>query len=153
MAVLEQVEAAFQPTPGKPAPNGIIADNIQGKSVLTSFALVPGVDWAVIIERPVEEAYETLDASMIRTSTLFLIGLGMALVASLFLARRVVRPVRILREGVERIGTGDLGYRLDLKTGDEIEVLADEFNKMTTQLQESYANLEHKVEDRTRRTY
>ena len=87
---------------------------------------------------------------MMRTSALFLIGLGMALIASLFLARRVVRPVRILREGVERIGTGDLGFRLDLKTGDEIEVLADEFNKMTTQLQESYANLEHKVEDRTR---
>jgi signal transduction histidine kinase len=87
---------------------------------------------------------------MMRTSTLFLIGLGMALIASWFLARRVVRPVRILSEGVERIGTGDLGYRLDLKTGDEIEILADEFNKMTTQLQESYSNLEQKVEDRTR---
>ena len=61
------------------------------------------------------------------------------------------RPTRSnLREGVERIGTGDLGYRLDLKTGDEIEVFADEFNKMTTQLQESYSNLEQKVEDRTR---
>ena len=58
--------------------------------------------------------------------------------------------MRILREGVERIGTGDLSYRLDLKTGDEIEVLADEFNKMTSRLRESYANLEHKVEDRTR---
>jgi signal transduction histidine kinase len=87
---------------------------------------------------------------MLRTSTLFLIGLGMALIASLFLARRVVRPVRILREGVERIGTGDLSYRLDLRTGDEIEVLADEFNKMTSRLQESYATLEQKVEDRTR---
>ena len=150
VAVLEQVKSAFQVTPGKPGLNAIVADNIQGKSVLTSFALIPGLDWAVIIERPVEEAYETLYASMLRTSTLFLIGLGMALIASLFLARRVVRPVRILREGVERIGTGDLGYRLDLKTGDEIEVLADEFNKMTTQLQESYSNLEQKVEDRTR---
>jgi signal transduction histidine kinase len=79
-----------------------------------------------------------------------LIGLGLALFASFFLARRVVQPVRILREGVERIGTGDLGYRLNLKTGDEIEVLADEFNKMTSQLQESYLNLEQKVEDRTR---
>jgi signal transduction histidine kinase len=55
-----------------------------------------------------------------------------------------------LRQGVERIGTGDLSYRLDLKTGDEIEVLADEFNRMTSQLQESYVNLEQKVEDRTR---
>jgi signal transduction histidine kinase len=150
VAALEQVKAAFEPTPGKPTPNAIVANNIQGKSVLTSFALIPGLDWAVIIERPVAEAYETLYASMMRTSTLFLIGLAMALIASLFLARRVVRPVRILREGVERIGTGDLGYRLDLKTGDEIEVLADEFNKMTTQLQESYSNLEQKVEDRTR---
>jgi signal transduction histidine kinase/HAMP domain-containing protein len=74
----------------------------------------------------------------------------MSLIASFFLARRVVQPMRVLREGVERIGTGDLGYRLDLKTGDEIEVLADEFNKMTSQLQESYVNLEQKVEDRTR---
>jgi signal transduction histidine kinase len=58
--------------------------------------------------------------------------------------------VRVLSEGVERIGAGDLGYQLNLKTGDEIEVLADQFNKMTSQLQESYINLEHKVEDRTR---
>ena len=150
VALLDQVKAAFEPGPGRPKLNAITADNLQGKSVLTSFALIPGLDWAVIIERPVEEAYETLYASMMRTSALFLIGLGMALIASWFLARRVVRPVRILSEGVERIGAGDLGYRLDLKTGDEIEVLADEFNKMTTQLQESYANLEHKVEDRTR---
>ncbi|MBI2348659.1 MAG: GAF domain-containing protein, partial [Deltaproteobacteria bacterium] len=89
-------------------------------------------------------------ASMVRTSTLLLIGLGMALLASLFVARRVVRPIRILSEGVERIGSGDLGYRLELKTGDEIEALADEFNKMTGRLQESYANLEQKVEERTR---
>src|SRR5882724_12647249 len=150
VALLDQVKAAFEASPGRTKLNAIVADNLQGKSVLTSFALIPGLDWAVIIERPVAEAYETLYASMMRTSTLFLIGLGMALIASWFLARRVVRPVRILREGVERIGTGDLGFRLDLKTGDEIEVLADEFNKMTTQLQESYANLEHKVEDRTR---
>ena len=40
-------------------------------------------------------------------------------------------------------------FRVDLKTGDEIENLAGEFNKMTSQLQESYSNLEQKVEDRT----
>src|SRR4029450_561766 len=105
VALLDQVKAAFEPGPERPKLNAITADNLQGKSVLTSFALIPGLDWAVIIERPVEEAYETLYASMMRTSALFLIGLGMALIASLFLARRVVRPVRILSEGVERIGT------------------------------------------------
>jgi signal transduction histidine kinase/HAMP domain-containing protein len=147
---LEQAKAAFLATPGVTAPNAIVAPDLQGKKVLSSFALIPTLDWAVVLERPVEEAYETLYASMIRTSTLFMIGLGMALIASLFLARRVVRPVRILRQGVERIGSGDLAYRLDLKTGDEMEILADEFNKMTSQLQESYVNLEQKVDARTK---
>jgi signal transduction histidine kinase/HAMP domain-containing protein len=147
---LEVVKAAFASAPGTPAENALVATNIQGKDVLSSFALIPNLDWAVVVDLPVAEAYEALYASIMRTSALFLIGLGMALIASYFLARRVVQPMRILRQGVERIGTGDLGYRLDLKTGDEIEVLADEFNRMTSQLQESYANLEQKVEDRTR---
>ena len=147
---LAVVKAAFEGCPRRAAAHAVIAPNINGKEVLSSFALIRDFDWAVIVDRPVEEAYEALYASMLRTAALALIGLGMALFASYFLARRVIQPVRILREGVERIGTGDLGYRLNLKTGDEIEVLADEFNKMTSQLQESYANLEHKVEDRTR---
>ncbi len=146
---LAVVKAAFE-GPEASAAHAVIAPNIHGKEVLSSFALIRDFDWAVIVDRPVEEAYEALYASMLRTAALALIGLGMALFASYFLARRVIQPVRILREGVERIGTGDLGHRLNLKTGDEIEVLADEFNKMTSQLQESYANLEHKVEDRTR---
>ncbi len=147
---LPVVAAAFDSAPGVHAVNAFVAKNIQGKEVLSSFALIPDLGWAVIVDRPLGEAFETLYASMFRTAALFLIGLGMALFASYFLARRVVQPVRILREGVERIGAGDLGYRLNLKTGDEIEVLADEFNKMTEQLQESYVDLEKKVEDRTK---
>ena len=50
---------------------------------------------------------------------------------------------------MERIGRGDLGFRLELKTGDEIEILADEFNKMTVALQEAYTTLETKVIERT----
>ncbi|HWO42552.1 MAG TPA: ATP-binding protein [Candidatus Eisenbacteria bacterium] len=144
------VRAAFDKAPAAEGLAAIVAPNIQGKEVLSSYALIPWLDWAIIIDRPVEEAYEALYASMRRTAVLFLIGLGMALIASFFLARRVVDPLRRLREGVERIGVGDLGYRLDLKTGDEIEVLADEFNKMTEQLRESYRTLEQKVEHRTR---
>jgi signal transduction histidine kinase len=150
VAELEQVKVAFSERSAPARTNVIVAPNLQGKKVFSSFALIPILEWAVIIDRPIEEVFEAVYASMLRTSALFLIGLGMALFASYFLARRVVGPVRILREGVERIGTGDLGYRLNLKTGDEIEVLAEEFNRMTSQLQESYANLEHKVEERTR---
>ena len=150
VANLESTKAAFTPAAERPTRQALVTPNVQGKKVLTASAQVNGLDWAVIVDRPVEEAYEPLYASVLRTSTVLLFCLGLALMASLFIGRRVVRPVGILREGVERIGAGDLSHRLDLKTGDEIEVLADEFNKMTTQLQESYANLEQKVEDRTK---
>lgn len=147
---LNYVKAALQSTPGVAKPKAVVARNVQGKKVFSSYALIPSLNWAVFVERPVEEAYEPLYASILRTSSLLLIGLCMALFASFFVARRVVSPLRTLRQGVERIGGGDLGYRLELKSGDEIEILADEFNKMASQLQDSHTNLEQKVEERTR---
>jgi signal transduction histidine kinase len=149
VAELPQVKAAFGPAQALARTGTLEAKNLQGTSVFSSYAVIPTLDWAVFIERPLKEAYEPLYASILRTSTLLLIGLGMALLASLFLARRVGQPLRKLHEGVERIGHGELGFRLDLKTGDEIESLAEEFNKMTSQLRESYVTLEQKVEERT----
>ena len=61
----------------------------------------------------------------------------------------MVRPLETLRQGVERIRKGDLSARLDLKTGDEIEILADEFNEMAANLREAYTGLERKVVERT----
>jgi signal transduction histidine kinase len=148
-AHLEQVRAALRPAPYIVDPETVIADDLDGNRVLSSYAFLPNLDWAVIIERPIQEAFEPLYASLTRTSSLVLIGLGVALFASLLVARRVVLPLQTLRLGVERIGRGDLDFRVDIKTGDEIENLAREFNKMTGALQEAYTGLEKKVEERT----
>src|SRR5260370_34643544 len=61
----------------------------------------------------------------------------------------MVVPIRQLQVGAERLGAGELDHRIELKTGDEIEALADRFNRMGAQLQDSYATLEAKVEART----
>ena len=80
---------------------------------------------------------------------ILLAGLLLALVAGLMLARRMVVPIQALRVGAARIGSGDLGQRIKIRTGDELEGLADQFNDMAGKLQESYADLEKKVEERT----
>lgn len=146
---LTQVKAAFQATSGTPRPEVTLAYNVDGKKVISSYAFIPSLQWVVIIERPAKEAYAPLYASVLRTSTLLLIGFGVALLATLLLSRRVIRPLETLRRGVERIRKGDLNTRLDLKTGDEIELLAEEFNEMATNLNEAYTGLEHKVAERT----
>src|SRR4029078_1639429 len=88
-------------------------------------------------------------ASIQRSALVLLAALCLAAVAGIFLARRMVIPIRALRTGAARIGSGDLSQRIEGKTGDEFEALADQFNDMAGRLQESYTGLENKVEQRT----
>ena len=88
--------------------------------------------------------------SALRSGIVILVALVLAIFAGLLLARRMVVPIRALRDGAARIGSGDLGQRISINTGDELEALGDQFNAMAARLQESYAGLEGKVEERTR---
>ena len=141
-------KAAFPPTATQPTEFVMIGPNLQGKEVLSAFAQIPGLDWAIVVDRPIQEVSETIYASLFRTATLLLVGLVLALIASIYVARRVLRPIGILQDGVAHF-TDNLSRRIELKTGDELELLADEFNKLADRLQESYTNLEQKIEDRT----
>ena len=142
---LAQVQEALAGAPGPFAAQ----PNLAGQQVFPAYAVIPNLGWAVLVERPTAEAYAPLYASILRTSVLLLVGLGMATLASVLISRRVVRPVGVLRQGAARIGAGVLDHRIEVQTGDELEALATEFNRMATQLQESYAGLEQKVEERT----
>ena len=73
-----------------------------------------------------------------------------SILASLLLVRRMVIPIQVLQAGAARLGAGALDQRIEVKTGDELQALGDEFNRMAERLQESYAGLERKVEERTR---
>lgn len=146
LTALPQVKAAL--AGGQTSIGG--QPSLVGQRVFASHASIPDLGWVVFVERPVAEAYAPLYASILRTSLLVFLGLGIAVAVSLLLNRRVVRPVEVLRDGVARIGRGDLEHRLQIDTGDEIESLAEEFNRMADRLQGSYAELERKVEARTR---
>jgi GAF domain-containing protein len=125
------------------------AVDITGHRVLTAYAPVNPLGWFVFVETPIEEAYAPLYVSIQRTGYVLLGALLLAFIAGTFLARRMVVPIQALRAGAARIGAGDLSQRISIKTGDEVEGLADQFNDMAGRLQESYANLERKVEQRT----
>lgn len=124
-------------------------ENLTGQKVFSSFRAIPNVKWAVFVELPLQEAYEPVYAALLPTGGFMILSMGIALFTSVYLGRRVIRPLEVLRAGVDRISHGDLQHHLHLKTGDEIEVLADDFNRMTDALKQSYAGLEAKVDERT----
>jgi signal transduction histidine kinase/CheY-like chemotaxis protein len=117
---------------------------------LAAYAEIAPLGWRVFVETPVEEALASLDAATRRTGLVLVAALIFASLAGLFLARRMVVPIRALVSGAARIGSGDLGQRISIRSGDEFEILGAQFNSMATQLQDSYATLERKVDERTR---
>ena len=127
----------------------MLSTDLAGTPVLTSLAAVEPLSWTVFVEQPVAEVYEKLNASIFRTGMLLLGALVISALGAAALARGMVRPIRTLDDGARRIGEGDLDQQIVVRTGDELEGLADQFNRMTGQLRESYAGLEHKVEERT----
>jgi GAF domain-containing protein len=131
------------------APPAMVAKNLNGETVLTAHAAVVPLGWTVFVELPLREALAPLYASMMQSAALLTVALVLAALAALFLARRMTGPIRLLQAGAARIGAGELDRRIDIHTGDELEELAGEFNRMAGDLQQSYADLEKKVEDRT----
>jgi len=121
----------------------------RGNPVLAAYAAIPELGWIVFVEQPLTEAYAPLYAAVRRTGFLLLVALALAVVASLMLARHIARPIRALQEGAARIGSGAFDHRMEVTTGDELQTLAGELNRMAARLRESYAGLERKVAERT----
>jgi len=133
-----------------PTDDETATEDINGRQILAAHAEIAPLGWRVFVETPVEEALAPLDAATRRTGLVLVAALIFASLAGLFLARRMVVPIRALVSGAARIGSGDLGQRISIRSGDEFEILGAQFNSMATQLQDSYATLERKVDERTR---
>jgi signal transduction histidine kinase len=145
---LPQIQAAR----AAPAARGVVSETagLRGGRALTSHAAIEPLGWLVFAEQPLAEAYAPLRGQIVLSTIFFVVGLALSVLASVVLARRMVAPIRLLQEGAARIGAGELGQRIDVRTGDELEALGEQFNRTAAQLEESYANLEQKVEARTR---
>lgn len=128
-----------------------------------AYAPIPDVGWSfgTLIERDVvvqpardAKSYlltqaETYSASLrsffwdnlMRTAVLVLVLLAALFFASRKVSDRFVQPILALTAGVREIAGGNLDKKLDVKTGDEIETLANSFNQMTGELKSYIDNL------------
>jgi adenylate cyclase len=147
MSGLVQVAAALKPQGQSVAT--VDGRNLAGVPVLSAHAPIPALGWLVFVELPSVEAEQPVIDTGLRALGLLVLGLLIAVGAGALLARHMVVPIRALRAGAERIGGGDLAHRLSIRTGDELEALAEQFNRSTAALEESHAGLEQKVKDRT----
>jgi signal transduction histidine kinase len=128
---------------------GLSGDGLDGRPVIASSVSMLGVGWQVFVEQPRSDAMAPVYATLVRTGIFTLIGLVLALVSSFYLAGRLTQPIVALTRSAEALGEGDLSTRIDVHTGDELEQLANRFNRMASNLQDMYVSLEDKVAAKT----
>ncbi len=76
--------------------------------------------------------------------------LGMLCGLTFLFHRWVLSPVRMLQRGVRHVARGSFDYKINLRSGDEMQDLAEAFNDMTAKISLTYADLERQVQERSR---
>ncbi len=114
-------------------------------------ALAPGSmggrHWITVVRQDPEETYAPLQELVLKVMLYGLFVLGVLWGTGLLVAQRIARPIRLLQQGVQEIGSGRLDQQLHLKTGDEIEQLAEAFNRMAANLKLSFGQIEQRMTD------
>ncbi len=106
-----------------------------------------GHQWITVVRQDPQETYAPLAELVAKVLLYGVMVLAVLWGTGVLVARRIARPIQLLHDGVREIGSGRLDRRLELKTGDEIEGLAEAFNQMAANLQRSFAQIEQRVVD------
>jgi two-component system NtrC family sensor kinase len=134
LSSLAQVQAARTDSAGSPESTQIAQDTY-GRQVLTAYASIAPLDWTMFVELPIDEAYAPLYTLILRISILLLVGLLLAFIADLFLARWIVQPLERLEKFASTVRkTKNYALRVEHKSDDEIGRLALAFDEMLSEL-------------------
>lgn len=121
-----------------------------GRGIVASFSPVPGTPWGLVTE----ESWASLIRSSRPYSRLMAVLLGLGIVVPVvvvaFGLRRIMRPINELTDAAQEMAGGNFRQRIVASTGDELEELAGQFNRMASELQSLYDDLEQRVVTRTR---
>ncbi len=105
--------------------------------------------WHTFVWESSDELFAPVQHLLTWISVFGFVAIGLLVTLGYMAAGRIVTPVRRLQEAALLIGRGELKERIHIKTGDEIEDLAEEINRMSAQLEVAFAGLTDQVEQKT----
>lgn len=121
-----------------------------GGDVLAGYAPIPATSWALVTVHPWSEVTAAVQRNSRLVLALLAMGLAIpAIVVSLGVGR-IIGPINELIVAAQEVAAGRFGRTIAADTGDEIEELAWQFNRMSAELERSYRELEQRVAERTR---
>ncbi len=112
-----------------------------GHRNLSAYEYFPAWNWYVIVTDPFSEIYGDINKTRDLVISLAVIASLLIILLIIYLARKMTAPLRLLVDGAQKIGRGDLEARVPVRSRDEFGELSAAFNTMSTQLQKSHGAL------------
>ncbi len=106
-----------------------------------------GVDWLSVVVVPESDFMEQINANTRTTILLCLAALGIATILGIFTAHWITKPILRLSQASEAVATGNLEQNVGQYRVNEIDILAQSFNRMAQQLRESFTKLAKTTEE------
>jgi len=124
-----------------------IRDGKQSTEMLGTYSPVTSLEWAVVVQKPREDAYRGI-YEMQRTGRLLAwLAVFVSMGLSILSARRITSPLQVLAQSSRAIARGDFSQRVHLKTRTEIGELATTFNTMSEELEQFVEDLKRAAEE------
>jgi len=105
--------------------------------------------WHTFVWQASDELFAPIRHFLTWMAVFSLVAVGLMTSLGYLAANRIVMPVRRLQAAAQLIGRGELRQPIDIQTGDELQDLADEFNRMNRQLEAAFAGLTDQVAIKT----
>lgn len=141
---------------------GIVDDDAHGgRNSIIGFAPVistltmedvnfDGKKWYVFVRQSPDEIYAPIYAMLREIVFLEFAFIILISILGYYSTGKIIKPIQVLRDGAESIGSGFLNRRIIVKTNDELEQLAETFNNMAENLEKGIREREgflHKIKE------
>ena len=124
--------------------------HFQGKPVIDISAemIKYGKRWGVVrIGLSLSSVSQAISKTTKRVLLFALLAIALGMLFSVFLAEKIVKPIHRLAEGTKKIAGGNLTAKVEINTGDELQVLGESFNQMAINLKSSRDKMEQQMEE------
>jgi signal transduction histidine kinase len=114
---------------------------IEGEEEFGAYMPLPDLGWAAVYATSLQVAFaplERLTRGIVLSTLVLAVFMG---AVGILVARRVAGPIRELSAAARTIGTGEFSQRIEVRSGDEVGQLGEEFNRMAAALAESQSRL------------
>ena len=122
---------------------GIIeSEDYRGEPVLAAYRHFEGLGWGMVVKRDKAELFAPIRQSAAYSWSIALGGVVAVLLLTVFVSRKVTRPILSLSDAAERVSNGDLNARAKAHTSDEVGRLTRAFGVMVAQVKQMLRRVE-----------